>query len=163
MIRRQFIYIIIISFPLICLSLTLLVELDIVIKSQGNSNYHLCKLTKLEIRRIAAQNMVSSRPASKQVTFGNMKKAQERQLCHPLMFWSQLKLHLSDWGKFYSVSKLRPRHTFLMKTSTSSSHVFKAKKGQSEANSASFSWTTTTKFLVILFQALSKNSILSLA
>ena len=71
-------YITIISFPLICLSLTLLVELDIVIKSQGNSNYHLCKLTKLEIRRIAAQNMVSSRPASKQVTFGKQEESNKK-------------------------------------------------------------------------------------
>ena len=131
------------SFPLICFSLTLLVELYIAIKSQGNRSYHLWKLTKLEIRGNAGSKLVPHGHYQSKVHPGTKGKQQERQLCHPLMFWSQLELRLSDWGEFYSVSKLRHRPTFLMKTLTSSYRVFKAKKGRSEAQSVSFSRSAT--------------------
>ena len=49
------------------------------------------------------------------------------QICHLLVFWSQLKLNLSDWGKFYGVLNIRQRTTFPMKTLTPSFCIFKVK------------------------------------
>ena len=149
------------SFPLICFSLTLLVELYIAIKSQGNRSYHLWKLTKLEIRGNAGSKLVPHGHYQSKVHPGTKGKQQERQLCHPLMFWSQLELCLSDWGKFYSVSKLRHRPTFLLKTSTSSYRIFKAKRDGQKHNL--FHFLGQQPKLVTLLQAFDENSILSLA
>ena len=135
------------SFPLICFSLTLLVELYIAIKSQGNRSYHLWKLTKLEIRGNAGSKLVPHGHYQSKVHPGTKGKQQERQLCHPLMFWSQPELRLSDWGELYSVSKLRHRPTFLMKTPMPSSHIFRVKNGRTETHPASLCRTATTKLI----------------
>ena len=71
-------YITIISFPLICLSLTLLVELDIVIKSQSNRNYHLCKLTKLELAELLFKIWFAQCQHQSKLHSGNKRKATRR-------------------------------------------------------------------------------------